>query len=135
MMRQRPGSLRPPLSEEQRRKKPPVSHPIFLTHPITGKKVLYANPGYAIRINELPEPESDDILAFLFEHQLQPRFRYVHRWSEGDVLFWDDIGTLHNAHADYGPDEPRLTKRCQVMADKVFDPAFLRAALTEPVEA
>src|SRR5437764_14575428 len=28
MMRQRPGSLRPPLSEEQRRKKPPVSHPV-----------------------------------------------------------------------------------------------------------
>ena len=37
------------------------------------------------------------MLAFLFEHQLQPRFRYVHRWTEGDVLFWDDIGTLHNA--------------------------------------
>src|ERR1051325_5770991 len=33
MMRQRPGSWRPPLSEEQRRTKPPVSHPIFLTHP------------------------------------------------------------------------------------------------------
>jgi len=135
MMRQRPGSWRPPLSEAQRKQKPPVSHPIFLTHPITGRKVLYANPGYAIRINELPESESDEILAFLFEHQLQPRFRYVHRWTEGDVLFWDDIGTLHNAHADYGPDEPRLIKRCQVMADKVFDRAFMRAALAESVEA
>jgi taurine dioxygenase len=131
MMRQRPGSLRPPLSKEQRNKKPPVSHPIFLTHPITGKKVLYANPGYAIRINELPEPESEETLAFLFEHQLQPRFRYLHRWTEGDVLFWDDIGTLHNAEADYGPNEPRLIKRCQVMADRVFDPAFLNAALRE----
>ena len=133
MMRQRPGSWRPPLSEEQRKQKPPVSHPIFLVHPITGKKVLYANPGYAIRINELPERESEETLAFLFEHQLQPRFRYLHRWAEGDVLFWDDIGTLHNAHADYGPDEHRLIKRCQVMADKVFDPTFMRAALTEPL--
>jgi taurine dioxygenase len=135
MMRQRPGSWRPPLSDEQRRKKPPVSHPIFLTHPITGRKVLYANPGYAIRINELPEDESDRMLAFLFEHQLQPRFRYLHRWSEGDLLLWDDIGTLHNARADYGPEEHRLIKRCQVMADKVFDRAFLRAALGEPVAA
>ena len=106
-----------------------MSHPIFLVHPITGKKVLYANPGYAIRINELPEQESDEILAFLFEHQLQPRFRYVHRWTEGDVLFWDDIGTLHNAHADYGPDEYRLMKRCQVMATKILDPEFVRGAL------
>jgi len=129
MMRRRPGSWRQKLSEEQRRRKPPVSHPIFLTHPITGRKVLYANPGYAIRINELPESESDALLAFLFEHQLQPRYRYLHRWSEGDVLLWDDIGTLHNAHADYRADEHRLIKRCQVMADRVFDPEWVRRAL------
>jgi taurine dioxygenase len=129
MMRQRPGSWREPMTPEQRALKPPVSHPIFLTHPITGEKVLYANPGYAIRINELPERESDDLLDFLFEHQLQAKYRYLHHWTEGDVLFWDDISTLHNAHADYGPDEHRLIKRCQVMADRIFDPEFVRAAL------
>ena len=129
MMLKRPGTWRKPLTQEQRDRKPPVSHPIFLTHPITGKQVLYANPGYAIRINELPEAESDEILGFLFNHQLQAKYRYVHRWSEGDVLLWDDIGTLHNAHADYGPDEHRLIKRCQVMADRIFDPDFVRAAL------
>jgi len=135
MMRLRPGSWRPPLSDEQRRRKPPVSHPIFLTHPITGEKVLYANPGYAIRINELPQRESDDMLAFLFEHQLQPRFRWLHRWTEGDVLMWDDLVTLHNAQADYGADEPRLIKRCQVMADRIFDPAFLQGALGKRASA
>lgn len=129
MMLKRPGTWRKPLTLEQRAKKPPVSHPMFLTHPITGRKVLYANPGYAIRINELPEAESDDMLDFLFRHQLQEKFRWVHRWSEGDVLLWDDIGTLHNAHADYGPDEHRLIKRCQVMADRIFDPAWVGAAL------
>ena len=129
MMLKRPGTWRQPLTQEQRAKKPPVSHPIFLTHPITGRKVLYANPGYAIRINELPESESDAVLEFLFAHQLQEKYRYIHRWSEGDVLLWDDIGTLHNAHADYGPDEHRLIKRCQVMADRIFNPEFVRAAL------
>ena len=48
--------------------------------------MLYANPGYAIRTNELPERESDEILEFLFDHQLQEKYRHVHRWSEGDVL-------------------------------------------------
>jgi taurine dioxygenase len=129
MMLKRPGTWRQPLTQEQRDRKPPVSHPIFLTHPITGKQVLYANPGYAIRINELPEAESDEILEYLFGHQLQEKYRYVHRWSEGDVLLWDDIGTLHNAHADYGPDEHRLIKRCQVMADRIFDPEFVRQTL------
>jgi taurine dioxygenase len=67
MMLKRPGSWRKPLTQEQRDKKPPVSHPIFLTHPITGRRVLYANPGYAIRINELTEAKSDEVLEFLFE--------------------------------------------------------------------
>ena len=107
-------------------------HPVFLTHPITGRKVLYCNPGYAIRINELPEAESDAVLAELFEHQLQPKYQYAHDWTEGDVLLWDHIGTLHNAIPDYGPDEHRLMKRCQVMADRVFDPAFLNAAMMAP---
>ena len=137
MMRARPGSWRPPLSPEQHRQKPPVSHPVFLTHPVTGDTVLYANPGYAIRINELPEAESDEMLALLFKHQLQPRFRYLHRWTEGDLLMWDDLLTLHNAQADYGPDEPRLIKRCQVMADRIFDAGFLRQTLgeTQPAPA
>ncbi len=130
-MRRRPGSLRAPLSEEQRRRRPPSVHPVSLTHPITGRTVLYCNPGYAIRINELPEAESERALAELFAHQLQPKYRYTHRWTEGDVLVWDHIGTLHNAVADYRPDERRFMKRCQVMADQIFDPAFVREALAE----
>src|SRR5437762_7252129 len=103
MMRREKGSKRPPLTEAQRKAKPPVSHPVFLRHPLTGKRVLYANPGYAIRINELPEKESDEMLEFLFEHQLKPAYVYTSRWEEGDVLVWEDIGTIHNAVADYGP--------------------------------
>ncbi len=122
-MRAKPGSGRGPLTEAQRASKPPVSHPVFLKHPITGKNVLYANPGYAMRINELPEEESTRILNFLFLHQVQPKFQYKHRWSVGDVLMWDNMGTLHNAIPDYGPDEHRYIKRCQVMANRYFDTA------------
>jgi taurine dioxygenase len=117
-MRNEKGSKRPPLTEAQKKAKPPVSHPIFLTHPITGRKVLYANPGYSMRINELPQEESDQILAFLFEHQVKPEYCYRHEWSEGDLLMWENFGTIHNAIADYGPDEHRLVKRCQVMATR-----------------
>jgi taurine dioxygenase len=128
-MRTRPGSHRPPLTPEQRRIRPPSVHPVFLTHPITGRRVLYCNPGYAIRINELPEDESARVLALLFAHQLQEKYLYAHSWTVGDVLVWDHIGTLHNAIPDYGPHEHRLMKRCQVMADRVFEPAFLSEAL------
>ena len=118
MMRREKGSKRPPLTEAQRKAKPPVSHPIFLTHPITGRKVLYANPGYSVRINELPEKESDEMLRYLFAHQLKPEYRYRNQWAKGDLLMWENFGTIHNAIADYGPDEPRLIRRCQVMATR-----------------
>jgi len=120
MMRREKGSKRPALTDAQRKAKPPVSHPVFLRHPLTGNKVLYANPGYAIRINELPEKESAEMLEFLFRHQLQAKYIYTSQWEERDVLVWEDVGTIHNAVADYGPEEHRLVKRCQVMANRYF---------------
>jgi len=117
-MRREKGSARPPLSPAQLAAKPPVSHPLFPTHPISGRKVLYANPGYAVRINELAPAESDRMLQWLFTHQLRPEYRYVFHWEAGDVLMWDDIGTIHQAVADYTPQEHRLVKRCQVMATR-----------------
>ena len=129
MMRARPGSRRAPLTREQRARKPPVAQPIFRIHPITGRKVLYCNPGYATRIDGMSEAESAELLNFLFRHQEQPKYFHAHQWAEGDVLMWDNIGTLHQAWPDYTADEHRLIKRCQVMADRVFDPAFLKAAM------
>jgi taurine dioxygenase len=72
--------------------------------------------------------ESDELLDYLFQHQLQPHFQYAHRWAEGDLLIWDNLQTLHNAEADYRADEPRLIKRCQAMADQVFTPKFRQLA-------
>ena len=65
----------------------------------------------------------------------RPKYRYTHTWTERDVLVWDHFGTIHRAIADYGPDEYRLMKRCQVMATKILDPDFVRGALGEPVPA
>lgn len=130
MMRRRggEGTSRAALTDEQRRRKPPVSQPMVMTHPISGRRILYANPGYTMRIDGMPAAESDALLEFLFAHQLRPEFRWTHRWNEGDVLVWDNLQTMHNAIADYGPDEPRLIKRCQAMANLVFKPDFARLA-------
>jgi taurine dioxygenase len=119
MMRARPGNTRPPLTEAQRARKPAVSHPIFYPHPITGKKVLYCNEGYAMQIDGMDQAESDELLAFLYRHQAQDKYLHSHHWTEGDVLMWDNIGTMHNAIADYG-DNPRYMRRVQVMATKDY---------------
>jgi taurine dioxygenase len=128
-------SPRKPLTPEERAERPPVPHPVFLTHPITGRKVIYVNPNFTVNIEGMPADESDRMLEYLYQHILKPEYRYVHQWSVGDVLLWEHIGTWHNAIADYGPDEYRLMKRCQVMADRIFDPAFVRDSLAGGVPA
>jgi taurine dioxygenase len=116
VMRRRPGSRRAALTPEQKRKKPPVSQPLVRVHPLTGRKVLYANPGYTMSIDGMDPHESGTILDYLFRHQERADFLYAHRWAVGDVLMWDNIGTVHNAVADYMPSEPRYMRRAQVMA-------------------
>ncbi len=120
-MRMEKASARPPLTPAQKLAKPPVSHPMTLLHPITKKRVLYANPGYTMYIDGMDAKESEELLAQLFEHQLQEHLQYKHQWAEGDVLMWDNLGTIHNAVADYLPHEHRYIKRCQVMATRFFN--------------
>jgi taurine dioxygenase len=115
-MRKRPGSRRNKLTPEQRAKKPPVSQPLVRIHPLTGRKILYANPGYTMYIEDMDRAEGDSILDYLFRHQERADFLYAHHWQVGDVLMWDNIGTVHNAVADYLPYEHRYMRRAQVMA-------------------
>ena len=119
MMRARPGNTRPPLTAAQRARKPPVSYPVFYPHPVTGKKVLYCNVGYVMGIDGMDPAESDALLTLLYRHQEQDKYLYAHHWTEGDVLMWDNIGTMHNAIADYG-DHPRYMRRVQVMATEDY---------------
>jgi taurine dioxygenase len=112
------GSKRPPLTDAQRTSRPPVPHPLVLRHPYTGAKCLYADPGYTMRIVDMPEPESAEILDFLFAHQTKPEFVYRHVWRTHDVLIWDNCATIHNATGGYRPDEARTMMRCQVAIDE-----------------
>ena len=127
-MRQNKNSGRPPMTEEQRRRRPPVVHPLFLRIRSPGGRCCIAIPATRSASTNCREAESDAMLQYFYEHQLQERFRYTHHWTENDLLVWDHIGTIHRAIADYRPDEIRLMRRCQVMATKVFDPEFTRLA-------
>lgn len=133
VMRLRPGSRRAKLTDEQRHKKPPVSQPLVRIHPLTGRNVLYANPGYTMWIDGMDRIESDTILDYLFRHQERADFLYAHHWAVGDVLMWDNIGTVHNAIADYLRDEPRYMRRAQVMATLDY-PALVAEAKGQSVK-
>lgn len=89
------------LSDEQRRKTPDVEHAVVRTHPITGQKILFVNPGFTMAIKGLDQNESDDLLAELFEHQTQPQFQYRHNWQPGQLVILDNRASMHCAIAGY----------------------------------
>ena len=91
-----------------------------MTHPIIERKLLYCNPGYAVQIDGMAAHESAEFLEELFAHQIQEKYCHRHDWKSGDVLAIDNIRTLHRAVTDYRPNERRLLRRCQVIADHVF---------------
>lgn len=128
-MRQRPGTQRQPLTPAQRAARPPVSHPMVLVHPISGRKSLYVNLGFTDHVDGVSKAESDDILGFLFAHQMQAKYKWTHQWTQGDVLAWDNLWTMHNAVGDYRAHERRLMRRCQVKADWIFTPEARAAAM------
>lgn len=109
---------RPPLTEEQRAKVPPVEHPVIRTHPESGRKALFVNPGFTRRIVGLAPDESRAILDFLFRHSVQPHFIYRHHWAPGDLVMWDNRATWHLAVADYDMEERRHMYRTSVMGDR-----------------
>ena len=76
-------------------------HPVVRTHPETGRKVLFVNPGYTVGIEGMEQPAADALLAELFAHQVQERFRYRHRWEAGMLTLWDNRCLLHAATGGY----------------------------------
>lgn len=59
------------------------------------------------------------LLTRLRDHATQPRFVYSHEWTVGDMVIWDNTGTMHRVLA-YPHDSGRLMHRTTVQGDEPF---------------
>jgi taurine dioxygenase len=82
---------------------PRAEHPVVRTHPVTGRKCLYVNRGFTVRILGIPRDESEGILRYLYEHIENPLFQCRFRWQPNSVAFWDNRCAQHRAMWDYWP--------------------------------
>ena len=89
---------------------PPRSHPVVITHPDTGRRALFVNPSYTVRIDGMSVPESRALLDFLFSHLRDPAFLYRHHWDPDDLVIWDERSTVHLAPTDFHPHRRRLVR-------------------------
>jgi taurine dioxygenase len=102
------------LLNEEDRDWTPVFHPIIRTHPETGRKALYFDPGKILRIEGVDERESDALIDELTAAMIQPDAQYRHRWRKGDIVIWDNRCSYHKAAADYPPEEDRIHWRVSI---------------------
>ena len=88
-------------------------HPVVITHPLSGKKALYVNPGFVLRFEGQTMQESQPLLHKLFAHAMNARFHTRFQWREGSIAFWDNRATWHYALNDYHGHE-RLMHRITI---------------------
>ena len=89
---------------------PPVSHPVVIQHPLSGRRALFVNPLFTTRINELTRSESDALLRFLYEHSVSDPFTVRLAWERNTVAIWDNRLVLHKPVNDFGPSHRRLQR-------------------------
>jgi taurine dioxygenase len=94
----------------------PVIHPVVRTHPETGAKVLFVNPGFTSHIDGLERSESDALLGFLYNHSVKPEFTVRYHWATGDIAFWDNRATQHSVVGDFG-EQHRVIQRVTLRGD------------------
>jgi|SRR5581483_2340015 len=99
-------------SEEEKAMFKPVRQRLVRTHPVTGRKSLYLS-SHAGAILGMPTPEARMLLRDLTEHATQPRFVYVHKWTQYDLVMWDNRQTMHRVRR-YDETQPRDMRRTTV---------------------
>lgn len=102
------------IPADHAQKMPLMWHPLFRTHPVTGRKSIYVTEGECTSIEGIPDDEALALIAQLHQLVTEPRFHYRHRWQRGDVIMWDNCTCQHLAVRDYQEDQRRLMYRVSV---------------------
>jgi taurine dioxygenase len=104
------------LNDAQKARLPVITHRIARTHPITGRKALYAVSGSSFGIVGWREDEARALLDELAAHATQPKYRLSFKYGIGDVVIWDNAALLHSATL-IDPDDARTLWRITLLED------------------
>jgi len=105
------------ISEEAKRRTPPILHPMAHAHPVTGRKALYLDSTTTIGIEGMDETSGSVLLEEIYEFATRPEFVYRHRWQVGDALLWDNGFTMHRREP-FDPSARRLMKRTTIFLSR-----------------
>jgi len=96
----------PALTDEQKRDRPDVYHPLVRTHPRSGRRSLYIGR-WARDVEGMDPDEGRALIQELFAYASGEPFVYRHQWRVHDAVLWDNRCMLHSATPF---DEARFTR-------------------------
>jgi taurine dioxygenase len=105
-----------PMTEEQRKARPPVDHPVVRTHPETGRKCLYLGD-HAEYIVGMPYDEGRALIEELNALAVHADLTYEHRWTARQLILWDNRCVMHRATAYDESSQPRVIRRATVLGE------------------
>jgi alpha-ketoglutarate-dependent taurine dioxygenase len=91
--------------------------PLVWTHS-SGRKSLVLG-ATAHHVVDMDYRKSAELLVRLRDWATAPRFVYRHKWSVGDLVIWDNTGTMHRA-TPYDPTSGRLLQRTKLAGEEPF---------------
>jgi len=110
--------VHPGATEEQAqrwRHAAPKVHPLVWTHR-SGRKSLVLG-STAAEVVGMPKDEGCALLEELQAWATQPQFVYRHEWKVGDLLVWDNTGSMHRVEP-YAEDSGRLMHRTTLLGEE-----------------
>ena len=96
---------------------PDRTHNLVWTHR-SGRKSLVIGC-HAAHVADMDRAEGEGLLRELLEWATQPKFKYRHEWSAGDMLIWDNTGVLHRVEP-YPLDSGRVMHRTTLQGEEAF---------------
>ena len=101
---------------DEAKKRLTVVHPVVRTNPANGRKNLYVG-AHAQEIVGMPPKKGRALLEELTAFCTQPQFVYRHEWTLGDLLIWDNTGSMHRVEP-YAEDSGRLMHRTTLLGEE-----------------
>ena len=103
-----------PMTEEQKRKVPPVPHPVVRRHPETGRPALFLGD-HAETIEGMDYQEGRDLIEQLMTTSITDDMIYSHKWQPRECAIWDNRCTLHRATGFDTTKHIRVMRRCTTL--------------------
>jgi alpha-ketoglutarate-dependent taurine dioxygenase len=96
-------------------------HPMIARNPRTGRHAVYISSLNTKRVLELAPRESRALLDQLLKHAGSPEHTYAHTWLPGDIVMWDELGTIH-AKSAFDPGARRIMRQVVSIFDDPLGP-------------